>query len=152
MQVSTDLPRGDAAVHEYMEHRGEARLPMNVSAEADAAYVADKGLQQGPVILKSWPVGACSRCQGPVHDAPFTSSSESGQFCSRECRDEGRLIERRTMKLGRPRLTPKQRRESESNRREYQRDLMRARRDAALAKNCPQPIENTNVTEAILGQ
>ena len=40
--------------------RGNTRLAVNVSAEADAAYVADKGLKLGPTILKFWPVGTCA--------------------------------------------------------------------------------------------
>jgi len=56
MQLSTNLPNGDKAVREHIQHRGESRLPMNVSADADAAYVAEKGLKLGPVTLKSWPV------------------------------------------------------------------------------------------------
>ena len=98
MQFSTNLPCGVKAVREYIEHRGESRLPMNVSAEADAAYITEKGLTLGPVILKSWPVGMCSRCSGVIHNAPFLSNTESGEFCSRECRDDGKP----TAKRGRP--------------------------------------------------
>src|SRR5258708_40068941 len=105
MQFSTNLPCGVKAVRDYIGHRGESRLPMNVSAEADAAYIAEKDLKLGPVILKSWPVGTCNRCQGVIHNAPFLSNAEPGEFCSRECSDEGRSRAR----MGRPKLTPKQR-------------------------------------------
>jgi len=120
---------------------------MNVSAEADAAYIAEKGLTLGPVILKSWPVGACSRCNGVIHNAPFLSNTEPGEFCARECRDHGK--QSRTARMGRPRLTPKQRAASASKRLEYQRTLMRERRDPTLAEKSPQPVENTNVTDSI---
>ena len=81
---SADVPY-DAAVPAYIRHRGDTRLPMNVSAAADALYIADKGLKLGPTILKSWLIGICSRCHGVVHDAPYVS--KAGKFCSRECRD-----------------------------------------------------------------
>ena len=99
MHLSTNLPSGPKAVREYIANRGESRLPMNVSAEADAAYVAEKDLRLGPVILKSWPVGTCARCNGVIHNAPFLRNAEPGKFCSRECRDNGGS---RTAKRGRP--------------------------------------------------
>jgi len=145
MQLSADVPCGLRAVREYIALRGETRLPMNVSVEADAAYIAEKKLKLGPVVLKSWPIGNCSRCHGVIHDAPFLSNVKPGQFCSRNCRDAGK-----TARRGRPRLTPKQRSESEAKRLAYQKNLMRDRRDSALAKNCPQPIENAKVANAIL--
>ena len=140
---SADVPY-DAPVYAYMRHRGDTRLPMNVSAEADAAYITEKGLKLGPTILKSWPIGICSRCHGVIRNAPYLSATGPGKFCSRECRDAGKTVVRR----GRPRLTPKQQRESEANRRRYQRNLMRNRRASVLAKNSPQPIGNTSVTDA----
>lgn len=146
MQFSADLPCGARAVRHYIEHRGDTRLPMNVSAEADAAYVAEKGLRIGPVTLKSWPVGVCTRCGGTIHNAPYLSATEPGKFCSRECRDAGKAV----VKRGRPRLTRRQQKESEANRRSYQRNLMRDRRDFVLANNSPQPIENVKVADAIL--
>jgi hypothetical protein len=142
----TDLPCGLKAVREHMEHRGNTRLPMNVSAEADAVYIAEKRLRVGPVILKSWPIGTCSRCHGAIHDAPFLSN-EPGQFCSHACRDAGIPDVRR----GRPHLTPKQRKESKAKRLAYQKNLMQKRRDSALANNCPQPFENAKVADAISG-
>jgi len=120
---------------------------MNVSVEADAAYIAEKKLKVGPVILKSWPIGICSRCHGVIHNAPFLSNLEPGEFCSRECRDAGKTDVRR----GRPRLTPKQRKESKVKRLAYQKNLMQKRRDSALAKKSPQLIENTTLVEHILG-
>jgi len=102
MQVSTDLPCGLSAVREHIEHRGNTRLPMNVSAEADAAYIADKRLKVGPVVLKSWPIGNCSRCHGVIHDAPFLCNMEPGEFCSSDCRDAGKTVPKRC----RPLLTP----------------------------------------------
>lgn len=147
MQLSTDLPCGFKAVREHIERRGDARLPMNVSPEADAAYIAEKRLKVGPVILKSWPIGSCSRCHGVIHNAPFLSNEEPGEYCSHACRDAGKAVGRR----GRPRLTPKQRKESKAKRLEYQRNLMRDRRDPALAKKSPQPVESTCVTGVILG-
>ncbi len=144
MELSTDLPCGLKAVREHIERRGESRLPMNVSAEADAAYLAEKRLKVGPVILKSWPIGNCSRCHGVIHDAPFLSN-EPGQFCSHACRDAGRTVAKR----GRPCLTPKQRRESEAKRLAYQKNLMQNRRDSALAINSPQPVENAKVADVI---
>jgi hypothetical protein len=146
MQFSSDLPHGSKAVRDYIEHRGDARLPMNVSAEADAACIAEKGLRIGPVTLTSWSVGMCSRCSGVIHDAPFLSTTVSGEFCSRECRDAGKVI----VKRGRPRLTAKQQKKSEAKRLAYQRNLMQKRRDSVLAENCPQPIEGTSVTDANL--
>src|SRR5712692_2556180 len=111
MQVSTDLPCGLRAVREHIERRDDTRLPMNVSVEADAAYIAEKKLKVGPIILKSWPIGNCSRCYGVIYDAPFLNNMEPGEFCSKECRDAGRVV-----KVGRPRLTTKQRKESEAKR------------------------------------
>ena len=146
MQLSTDLPCGPRAVREYIEHRGDSRLPMNVSAEADAAYVADKGLKVEPVALESWPVGTCTRCGGVIHNAPFLSSTESGEFCSRRCRDAGKTVVQR----GRPRLTPRQRAKSKAKRLAYQKNLMQKHRVAVLANNSRQPIESTAVTDAIL--
>jgi len=147
MQVSTDLPCGLRAVREHIERRGEARLPMNVSVEADAAYIAEKQLKVGPAILKSWPIGNCSRCHGVIHDAPFLSNEESREFCSHACRDAGKTDVRR----GRPRLTTKQRVRSDAKRLAYQKNLMQKRRDSALANKCPQPVESTSVTDVILG-
>ena len=147
MELSTDLPCGLSAVREHIAVRSETRLPMNVSVEADAAYIAEKKLRIGPVVLKSWPIGTCSRCHGVTHDAPFLSNEEPGEFCSHACRDAGKIAAKR----GRPRLTPKQRKESEAKRLAYQKNLMRDRRDSALANNCPQPIENANVADVILG-
>jgi len=147
MQLSTDLPCGLSAVREHIEHRGETRLPINVSAEADAVYIAEKRLRIGPVVLKSWPIGTCSRCHGVIYDAPFLSSEEPGEFCSHACRDAGKVAAKR----GRPRLTPKQRKESEAKRLAYQKNLMRDRREAVLANNCLQPVENGKVADAIVG-
>ncbi len=93
MQFSSDLPSGVRAV-QYIEHRGQTRLPMNVSAEADTAYITEKGLRIGPVTLTSWPVGTCSRCGGVIHNAPFLSA-EHGEYCSRECRDAGKASSQR---------------------------------------------------------
>ncbi len=146
MELSTDLPCGLRAVREHIERRGETRLPMNVSVEADAAYIAEKQLKLGPMILKSWPIGNCSRCHGVIHDAPFLGN-EPGQFCSHACRDAGKTVEKR----GRPRLTPKQRVQSEAKRLAYQKNIMRDRREVVLANNSPQPLESTSVTDAILG-
>jgi len=146
MQLATDLPCGLKAVREHIAHRGETRLPMNVSAEADATYIAEKKLNVGPVVLKSWPIGNCSRCHGVIHDAPFLSNTEPGEFCSKECRDAGKTDVRR----GRPPLTPKQQKESKVNRRRYQKNLMQNRREAALANNSPQPVESSGVTDANL--
>ncbi len=146
MELSTDLPCGLSAVREHIAVRGETRLPMNVSAEADATYIAEKRLRIGPLILKSWPIGTCSRCHGVIHDAPFLGNEEPGEFCSRNCRDAGKAAAKR----GRPRLTPKQRKESKANRLAYQKNLMRDRREAVLANNSPQPVENANVADAIL--
>ena len=86
VMFSGHVPYG-AAVPAYSRQRGDTRLPMNVRKEADEAYVADKGLKSGPTILKSWPIGACSRCRGMIHNAPYLSASGPGKFCSRECRD-----------------------------------------------------------------
>ena len=80
MQFSTNLPCGAKGVREYIETRGDTRLPMNVSAEADAAYVAEKGLKIGPVALDAWPAGSCSRCGGVIHNAPFLSNTEAANF------------------------------------------------------------------------
>jgi hypothetical protein len=147
MQFSSDLPHGSKAAREYIEHRGDTRLPMNVSAAADAAYIAEKGLRIGPVTLTSWPVGTCSRCSGVIHGASFLSNEESGEFCSHACRDAGQVV----VKRGRPRLTQKQQKESEAKRLAYQRNLMQKRRDSVLAENCPQQVEGTGVTDEILG-
>src|SRR5258708_33030790 len=146
MQLSTDLPCGIRAVREYIEHRGDTRLPMNVSPEPDATYITEKGLRIGPVTLMSWPVGTCSRCGGVIHNAAFLSNEEPGEFCSDACRDAGKAATKR----GRPRLTQKQRKKSEAKRLAYQKNLMQTRRDSALANNCPQPVEGTSVTDPIL--
>ena len=140
MELSTDLPCGLSAVREHIA------LPMNVSVEADTAYIAEKKLKLGPVLLKSWPIGNCSRCHGVIHDAPFLSNEEPGEFCSHDCRDAGKTDVRR----GRPRLTAKQQKESKVNRRRYQKNLMQNRREAALANNSPQLVESSGVTDANL--
>ena len=90
MQLSSNVPHGPRAVREYMKHRGNMRLPVNVSPEADAAYIAERGLKIGPTTLKSWPVGICVRCRGVVRNAPFLSNTERA-FCSQECRDAGNV-------------------------------------------------------------
>ena len=90
MQFSSSVPHGPRAVREDIDHRADIRLTMNVSGEADAAYIAEKGLKLGPTILKSWPVGLCARCSGAVRNAPFLNDTE-GSFCSRECRDAGKV-------------------------------------------------------------
>ena len=53
---------------------------MNVNAEADVAYIAEKGLRIGPVVLKSWPAGICTRCGGTIYNAPFLSSASPVNF------------------------------------------------------------------------
>jgi hypothetical protein len=121
MPLSTDFPYGVRAVRQYIEHRGDTRLPMNVSAEADAAYIAEKRLRIGPVTLTSWPVGTCSRCGGVIRNAPFLSNTEPGEYCSRECRDAGKASSHR-------KSAP-----------------------IAKSKNSHfQPIQNTRLTEAVL--
>ena len=55
---------------------------MNVGAEADAAYVTEKGLQIGPVRLKSWPVETCTRCRRTIRNAPYLSKHSSASFSS----------------------------------------------------------------------
>lgn len=39
-----------------------------------------------------WIVGECSRCGGPIKDAPFLSATKVGEFCSRECRDAAKAV------------------------------------------------------------
>ena len=86
MQVSTNLPQGTKEVREYVKGRGENRLPMNVSKAADEVYMVEKGIRLN-ATLKGWPVGQCSRCAGTIYNAPFLSKAETGEFCSRKCRD-----------------------------------------------------------------
>lgn len=95
---------------------------------------------------------ACDTCGQIVGWVRFTRRTEPGEWCSRECRDGTEAAARydATRKVGRPRLTPKQQRESKAKRLSYQRSLMRDRRDPVLAKNYPQPIEMTGVTDAVL--
>jgi hypothetical protein len=85
MQLSTNLPQG-LKVREHIETCGEERLPMNVSTAANEAYMAEKGIRLKEA-LTGWPVGTCSRCSDVIHNAPFLSKSEPGEFCSRKCRD-----------------------------------------------------------------
>ena len=85
MQLSADLPYGFEAVRGYIESRGNARLLVNVTKEADAAYFAEKGLVIAPKISDSWPVGTCARCRGVVHNVPFVKAGQ--EYCSQECRD-----------------------------------------------------------------
>jgi hypothetical protein len=156
LQLSTNLPCGPQAIEEHLASGKSLR--MNVSKEADSALMRElqdgeapryarlhKNMLKGRAAKSGWMVGTCARCRGHIHNAPFLSASEPGEFCSRDCRTGNRKTRR-----GRPRLSPKQRAESRANRLAYQKKLMRDRRDSALAKNCPQPIENTNVTGAFL--
>jgi hypothetical protein len=145
MQLSINLPNGLIAVQNYIEARGETRLPNNVQSEADAAYISEKGLRSVVERMKGWPVGTCSRCSKPIHNAPYLSKRENVEFCSQSCRGANPL----NMKSGRPRLTGKQRMRSESKRLEYQRDLMKNRRGSLLAKNPPQATDNTPLSDAI---
>jgi len=86
MQVAVDrLPCG-REIWKYMETRGDSRLPINVSKTADETYMAEKEIRLGET-LKGWPVGTCSRCSGTIHNAPYLSQFEAGEFCSRKCRD-----------------------------------------------------------------
>jgi hypothetical protein len=43
MQLSTDLPCDFKSIRDHLARRAENRLPSNVSPEADAAYLAEKG-------------------------------------------------------------------------------------------------------------
>src|SRR5262249_34862572 len=85
MQLSTNLPCNKKLTR-YIENRGENRLPSNVGKTADEVYIAEKGIRLKET-LKGWPVETCSRCSGTIHNAPFLSKSEPGEFCSRRCRD-----------------------------------------------------------------
>jgi hypothetical protein len=86
MQLSTYLlPYSTKEVKEYIETRGESR-PMSVGKTDDEAYTAEKGIRLNET-LKGWPVGTCFRCSSTIHNAPFLSKSEPGEFCSRTCRD-----------------------------------------------------------------
>lgn len=138
---SADVPH-DAGVPAYIRQRGDTRLPLNVSEAADAAYIAEKGLKLGPTILRSWPVGTCTRCGGVISNAPFVIKDESGawkpgRFCSRACRDAKAAAV--VAKRGRPRLTQEQQEESKASRRRYQKNLMRTRRGSVLANNSSRP-------------
>lgn len=101
-------------------------------------------MEEQPIDWKSvdWVVGGCSRCRGPIHNAPFRSLSEFGDFCSRVCRDVNKPKARQVG--GRPRLTKKQARTSAKVRVEYQRDYMRSTR--MLAKNPSQDTETKEFT------
>src|SRR5258707_10123050 len=46
-----------------------------------------KNMLKGRAAKSGWVVGKCSRCHGAIHNAPFLSASEPGEFCSRDCRD-----------------------------------------------------------------
>ena len=86
MQVVVDrLPFG-REIWKYMGTRGDSRLPINVSQTADEAYMAEKEIRLSETF-KGWLVGTCSRCSGTIHNGPFLSKAEPGQFCSRKCRD-----------------------------------------------------------------
>jgi hypothetical protein len=69
-----------------METPGDSLLPMNVSKSVDEAYIAEKEIRLSETF-KGWPVGTCSRCSGTIHNAPYLSQFEAGEFCSRKCRD-----------------------------------------------------------------
>jgi hypothetical protein len=47
MQLSANLPSGTNAVQNYTVSRAETGLLNNVRAEADAAYISEKGLRSG---------------------------------------------------------------------------------------------------------
>jgi hypothetical protein len=107
MQVTADYPQAFP-------------VPMNVSREADAAFLSELAIhdpQRRAALrraiygisesssLTRWIVGRCTRCEKVIHNAPFLSRIEAGEFCSRSCRDgiaplTGIAIER---KGGRPR-------------------------------------------------
>jgi hypothetical protein len=99
MELSINLPSGLIAVQNYIEARGETTLPHSVRPEADAAYISEKGLRSGNERMEGWRVGTCSRCSGTIHNAPYLSEHEDGQFCSKECRTEEQPVTRG----GRPR-------------------------------------------------
>ncbi len=156
MQLSTNLPSGPAAIAQHLAS-GQS-LQTNVSKEADVAFMRElqdddpvrfarlhKNMLKGQAAKSGWIVGTCARCQGHIHNAPFLTAREPGEFCSRDCRDAGKDAGKTA---GRPRLTAKQRAESHVNRLAYQKNLMRDRRHSALAKKSPQPIESTSVTDA----
>src|SRR6476661_920623 len=56
------------------------------SKAADESYMAERGIRLNETLTR-WRVGTRSRCFGTIHNAPFLSKSEPGQFCSRTCRD-----------------------------------------------------------------
>jgi len=100
MQVSTNLPSG-AAIEKHLAS-GET-LQMNVSKEADAALMRElqdgdpirfarlhKNMLKGRAVKSGWVVGRCVRCQENIHNTPFLSASEPGEFCSHDCRDKCR--------------------------------------------------------------
>jgi hypothetical protein len=94
--LSTNLPRGVRGriegvtvlgmnqISAHLATRGETRLPMNVSPEADATYMDEKGIKLSRV-LEAWPVGTCFRCQGVIANAPFVKADV--EYCSQACRD-----------------------------------------------------------------
>ena len=98
MQLSTNLPCGPSAIEACLASGQPLR--MNVSKVADAAFIRElqehdapryarlhKNMLKGRAAKSGWMVGKCSRCQGTIHNAPFLSASEPGEFCSRDCRD-----------------------------------------------------------------
>jgi hypothetical protein len=74
MQLSTYLlPYGAKEVREYIETRGENRLPLNVSEAADEAYMAEKGIR-----LNRDPYGLAGRNVLPLfrHDSQHSVSKQ----------------------------------------------------------------------------
>ena len=84
MLVSTNYPRTENQINAYLQKRGDGRLPTNASAEQDQSYLAEKKIRLVEK-MKGWPVGTCSRCSGVIHNAPYLSRTEAGEFCSRRC-------------------------------------------------------------------
>lgn len=83
-QLATNLPVGHKQITAHLLRRDEARMPMNVSKEADEAYMNEKGVRLTQV-LEAWPVGTCARCSAVINNAPFIKAE--AEYCTQACRD-----------------------------------------------------------------
>lgn len=102
MQLSTDLPSELKAIKKYFANRGETNLPMNVSKEADAAFVSElrrTDLARYARLRKTLDIAGYAaqraawvearRCEHCNLVLPLDIRSDA-QFCDRTCQRASR--------------------------------------------------------------
>lgn len=127
-----------------MQFSTDARIGRNVSEVADLAYIMEKGLKIARGTSEQWPIGTCSRCEGTIFNAPFLSSTEVGEFCSRVCHN----VNKQVRAGGRPKLNKREQLKSKEARKVYARNHKRASRAGVSTKNPSQLIETKEVKSA----